>query len=515
MSLRQRLALVVCLAVIAAMTAGAAVWQLARDSDSARAKAAAASTDAAAEALARRYRVDAEDAPLTPGDVATEARLRRVARAVIASLIDGAGGYCTKDGLMVSEGGPQARSPGRGWRGRRPPPPDALPPDAPPPFGRPPGPPPEVRELLLRACAAAQPGRVDHDTVAHPTHPLVVSVVGVDDGVASWALTRTQRSELGRPWAVLLLAMAIVTAAMVIVTLDAMVALTRGAGELEDTVRRLEADLTAPVAEPRAKELARISRGLRELAAHLAEAQARERALARQVSDGARLAALGRLVAGVAHEIRNPLTGLKLKLDVMAKRPLDDRSSRDLETCLREAARIDRVISSVLGVARRGAEAAEELDVATLVSERVEAAGELAASRGVSLGTRGLARIVAARELLARALDNLLRNAIEASPTGSRVEVEIRELEGGAELAVVDEGPGVDEARAAELFEPFFSTKPGGTGLGLWMTRALVEARGGRLEYARAGGRTRFTLCMPHTPVARPEAHDADAADRR
>src|SRR5262249_43680308 len=100
-------------------------------------------------------------------------------------------------------------------------------------------------------------------------------------------------------------------------------------------------------------------------------------------------------------------------------------------------------------------------------------------------------------DAVARALDNLLRNAVEASPEGGRVELRVEEGDGTVRVVVEDLGPGVPAARAAELFEPFFTTKADGTGLGLALSRAPPRAPGGDVVYAREGGVTRFELVLP------------------
>src|SRR5205807_2213975 len=88
-------------------------------------------------------------------------------------------------------------------------------------------------------------------------------------------------------------------------------------------------------------------------------------------------------------------------------------------------------------------------------------------------------------EAVARAIDNVLRNAVEASPPQASVEARVVEVDGVVEVRVEDRGRGVEPARAAELFEPFFTTKADGTGLGLAISRAIARAHGGDLTYAR------------------------------
>src|SRR5262249_46654512 len=107
-------------------------------------------------------------------------------------------------------------------------------------------------------------------------------------------------------------------------------------------------------------------------------------------------------------------------------------------------------------------------------------------------------------DAVSRAVDNLVRNAVEASPAEGTVEVQVLDDDhfAGARVRVLDHGKGVDDARAAELFEPFFTTKLDGTGLGLAISRAIAAAHRGTLTYAREQGVTCFELTFPRAPFS-------------
>src|SRR5581483_7122178 len=111
-----------------------------------------------------------------------------------------------------------------------------------------------------------------------------------------------------------------------------------------------------------------------------------------------------------------------------------------------------------------------------LARDRAEQLAPWAKERRVAIDVKGAARAAIEADAVARALDNLLRNAVEASPEGAAVEVEIASEEGDARITVSDAGAGVDDARRGELFEPFFTTKPDGSGLGLALSRAVAVA---------------------------------------
>ncbi len=246
-----------------------------------------------------------------------------------------------------------------------------------------------------------------------------------------------------------------------------------------------------------AAELARIAHDHGTLTEDLASARTREQELVRNVEQGKRLAGLGGVVAGVAHDLRTPITGIKLTLDGLARRGLDGRSAGDVATCLDELSRLDRLVVSLMEVARSGAEGKTETELAGIVDDRLraeEVAGQL---RKVTVEREGGARVACRADLIARVVANLVSNAVEASPEGGAVRVRIEADEQEARIIVADQGLGVPKERERELFEPFFTLKPEGTGLGLFLSRALVVAQGGRLAYERDASTTRFTVVLP------------------
>jgi len=173
--------------------------------------------------------------------------------------------------------------------------------------------------------------------------------------------------------------------------------------------------------------------------------------------------------------------------------------SEDVKTAQEEIARLDRLVTQLLGAARRGNRAPIPLDLQPLAVRRIEAARAPASARNVTLASAGDGRAFADPDLVTTALDNLIRNAVEASPAGAEVSVRCSEADGTARIDVEDRGPGISADREAKLFEPFFTTKPDGTGLGLWLSRTAVEAAGGKLSYAREGEVTRMRIELPRS----------------
>src|SRR5262249_15309711 len=132
-----------------------------------------------------------------------------------------------------------------------------------------------------------------------------------------------------------------------------------------------------------------------------------------------------------------------------------------------------------------------------LAQARADVLKPWAAARGVEIAVEGDARATIDTESVGRAFDNLLRNAVEASPAGGRVIARVSGEGTNARVIVEAAGPGVAAARSGELFEPFFTTKAEGTGLGLAISRAIVRAHGGELTYARTQATTRFEMRVP------------------
>jgi signal transduction histidine kinase len=256
------------------------------------------------------------------------------------------------------------------------------------------------------------------------------------------------------------------------------------------------------------RELNDIAEGIARLARNLAQSREAQERLGRELARQERLAALGRVVAGVAHEVRNPLASIKLRLDLAASAgpALPAPVEQAVSHASSEITRLDRLVADLLVVAGRTLGPQRRVSLGGLVRERADALAPWAQLRRVAVAVSGDANAQIDPDSIARAFDNLLRNAIEASPPDGRVEVWVVDGDREVKLQVDDRGQGVAGARAAELFEPFFTTKADGTGLGLAISRALARAHGGDVVYQRTDGVTRFELSLP---APGPDLHQA------
>ncbi len=233
--------------------------------------------------------------------------------------------------------------------------------------------------------------------------------------------------------------------------------------------------------------------------------------LKEQIRLGERLSALGNLAAGVAHEIRNPLSSVKGYISFLdarlADNPAADGQMRDAVRMMsEEVERLNRVVSELLGVARAGELKLERNLLADVVERALRLVDADAGAKNVKLVFRNFidkaeTGVFLDKDKFLQALLNTLINAIQASPENS--EVGIR-LENGGEhgeelrLEIEDNGPGMSYETQSRIFTPYFTTKPEGTGLGLTITHQIVEQHRGRLEVASLPGKgSCFTLILP------------------
>ncbi|MFC7478139.1 sensor histidine kinase [Dankookia sp. GCM10030260] len=277
-------------------------------------------------------------------------------------------------------------------------------------------------------------------------------------------------------------------------------------------LRRIEAALTGtqaaelPRLEPTGqRDLDRIVHAMNTAASRVAEARAAATAAAARATEAERLAGLGRIAAGVAHEVRNPIAAMRLKAENALATGDPDRMARALRVVLDRVARLDALTRDLLGAARGGMPLTPALvEPDALVAGRVAFYQEPAAAAGVALTALGAAlgpaRVDAAR--LERAIDNLILNALQATPRGGRVVVSAIRRGGALVLAVTDTGAGVPEALRTWLFEPFASGRADGIGLGLALVREAAEAHGGTVQALHRPDGTTIEITLPEEPPA-------------
>lgn len=233
---------------------------------------------------------------------------------------------------------------------------------------------------------------------------------------------------------------------------------------------------------------------------------ARRKEIEEEIRRAERLAALGRLSAGVAHEVRNPLAGIRTTAELLRERVAgDDRLARFVEVILEEAERLDRIVGSLLQFAKPSPPRRAALRPGELMDRARSLAASRAAERGVSVRvveTATPAEASADRDQLLQVLLNLVLNAIDATPPGGEVVLRTEADDREVRFLVEDGGEGVPARLRERVFDPFFTTKPGGTGLGLSISQNILRQHGGRLRLERPeGGASRAVATLPrHAP---------------
>lgn len=215
-----------------------------------------------------------------------------------------------------------------------------------------------------------------------------------------------------------------------------------------------------------------------------------------------RLATLGQAAAEVAHRIKAPLTTIAVNAEVLAARGADAAARASLAEIGEEVARIKSILKNLLDLGRIEEMDSEPLDLRAPLEEALRGVKAAAEERGVRLESAGLAAPLPARgdaPLLREAALALLQNAVEASPKGGVVRVSAETRGRAHRVAVTDEGPGVRAADLERIFQPFYTTKPEGSGLGLSAALRIAQKHGGTVEAESPGpGRgARFTLTLP------------------
>jgi PAS domain S-box-containing protein len=216
-----------------------------------------------------------------------------------------------------------------------------------------------------------------------------------------------------------------------------------------------------------------------------------------------RLAALGQLAGGVGHELRNPLGAIKnavyfLHMALAPQAP-DPEVQETLEILEQEVARSERITGELLDFARARPPSRQEADLNQIVQETLS---RIEIPLGVEVVTRlaaDLPRILADPGQLDQVFDNLIHNAVQAMPEGGRLTMSTRrESEGWVAASIVDTGVGIPRENREKIFEPLFTTRAKGIGLGLAIVQTLVEGHGGTIEVgSEVGEGTTFTIRLP------------------
>ncbi|MBI2178270.1 MAG: hypothetical protein HYU38_08040 [Candidatus Tectomicrobia bacterium] len=233
-----------------------------------------------------------------------------------------------------------------------------------------------------------------------------------------------------------------------------------------------------------------------ELRAKIGELENMERAVRR----ADRLAALGEMASGIAHELRTPLGVIQSSVETLARRVLQlEPDNRLVKVIVEEIGRLNRLINDFLGFASPPAPRFRPQPLSPIVQRAIQLVETEAGKRDIRLGFRAPGGLLAEvdENLMHQCLLNLLVNAIDATPEGGRVDLSVEAEDAGRQalIAVQDSGPGVPPGEESRIFNPFFTTKEGGSGLGLAIVQQIVSLHGGRVDVSDApGGGALFSI---------------------
>ncbi|MDZ4142846.1 MAG: sensor histidine kinase [Methylotenera sp.] len=216
----------------------------------------------------------------------------------------------------------------------------------------------------------------------------------------------------------------------------------------------------------------------------------------------AKLAVVGEMAAAMSHEVRTPLGILRSSADVLQREPqLSKEGHEVLGFIISETERLNKLVSTLIDAARPRLPVFAELNLTELVSRTIALLKTQAQAKNISIKFSQRQKILAYADSdqITQVLMNLLMNAIQILPQGGQVEISLDSQADKIVLSVADNGPGISSHNQSQIFEPFFTQRSGGVGLGLAVVRQIVQAHGGEISYqpSQANG-AEFIVTLPH-----------------
>ena len=218
-------------------------------------------------------------------------------------------------------------------------------------------------------------------------------------------------------------------------------------------------------------------------------------------------AEIAQLAGGLAHEIKNPLSTIRLNVELLAEdlaegdSPQDRRALKKIEIVQRECLRLEELLNDFLNFARAHKLDLEPVDVNRQLKETLDFFAPRARESNIDIVeyfANNLPTVMLDRRSFHRAVLNLVINAQQAMPDGGQLVVRTRAAANAVAIDLIDNGTGIDDKTKERMFDPFFSSKRGGSGLGLPTTRKIIEAHGGLIAMqSEIGHGTQFTILLP------------------
>ena len=283
--------------------------------------------------------------------------------------------------------------------------------------------------------------------------------------------------------------------------------ITRPIKKLADgTVRISRGDFSHTIDIASHDEIGGLARSFNEMTVELLQTRERMEEANRKLVQAEKLASIGRLAATIAHEIRNPLTSVKLNIQKVAEE--ESRGSSDMEhltLSMEGIGQIEKFIKELLNYTRVAELALERFPPAQILEEALKPLKEPLAQKSIVLEksfAEDVPAVVVDADKIRQVFLNVLRNALEAMNPGGKIAVGLDTVEAGGRtrvrVRVSDDGPGIPDKDRDNIFEPFFTTKPSGFGLGLANARKILEQHNGSIRLARKRGRgSAFVILIP------------------
>ena len=267
--------------------------------------------------------------------------------------------------------------------------------------------------------------------------------------------------------------------------------------QLEQAITAYPLEQLPHIPDTGERELDRIVTAVNHLSTRLTAARDETGRLSKRLAHADRLASLGRMTAALAHEIRNPIAAMRLKAEnALTQTP--DRQRLALTAVLQQVHRLDGLLQRLMALIQPVDLDPQPVPLRAWLQDRIAHHQEQAERSGVRLYSDAPeTTAVFDGSSMARALDNLILNALQHTPSEGTIEVMIRTLDRTLVLSVEDSGPGVPDSERERMFEPFMTTRVDGTGLGLAIVREIADAHHGTVRYEPGRRGARFTVELP------------------
>jgi two-component system, NtrC family, sensor histidine kinase HydH len=271
-------------------------------------------------------------------------------------------------------------------------------------------------------------------------------------------------------------------------------AITQPLAKLSAFVRSFKQNQLAATPKLGPPEVQELGQAFESLMQDLSKSQA-------NLTRAAKLAVVGEMAAAMSHEVRTPLGILRSSADLLLREPKLSKEGREvLGFVISETERLNKLVSSLIDAARPRALMLANFNLIEMISNAIALLSSQAKAKNVQLifNQANAIEIVADKDQMTQVMMNLLMNAIQVLPDNGRVEVNVQNEKDFIQIEVLDNGAGISAENQAQIFEPFFTQRAGGVGLGLAVVRQIVQAHGGEITYqtSRYNG-AQFTVTLP------------------